>query len=125
MMPDRDAENAKAELELNLLVARVGAAYTRAQLSPPFDLRSVVKHWRGLTPDEIVDVLERHFADCRHLYTCGAGEQHFGMVHQAMRRALEQKHPRQDPKPEREPQRPQRARRPWCRSPLQAAGFPI
>jgi hypothetical protein len=110
MMPDPDAANAKIELELAELVGLIGNRYTRAGLTPPFNLRDAVKHWRGLTADEIVAVLERHFSDSRHLYTCGAAEQHFGMVHQAMRQALESKRPHPF---EREPDRdrPQRPRR--------------
>jgi hypothetical protein len=53
-------------------------------------------------------VLEAHFADHRHRYNSGAGEQHFGMVHEAIRKAIEEKHPRK-PEPDRE--RPQRSKR--------------
>lgn len=96
MVPDRDAAT---EHELNLLVARVGALYTKQQLSPPFNLRAAVRRWQGLTPDEIVELLARHFDACRHLYGCGAGEQHFALVHQAMRQALDTKRIRASPSP--------------------------
>ena len=44
MMPDDpNAENAKSEFELAELVGRVGNAYTRRGLSPPFALRDAVK----------------------------------------------------------------------------------
>jgi hypothetical protein len=44
-----------------------------------------VKYWLDLAPDEIVAVIDKHFEDYGRFYTTGAAEQHFGMVHQAMR----------------------------------------
>ena len=55
-----------------------------------------MKHWVGLTQDEIVDVIEKHFRDCRHLYIAGAGDQHFHMVRSAISKAIEAKHPSRD-----------------------------
>jgi hypothetical protein len=51
--------------------------------------RAAVERWTGLTPDEIISVLEKHFASCDRFYTTGAGDQHFNMVQSAMLKALE------------------------------------
>jgi hypothetical protein len=48
-------------------------------------------------------------ADYRRFYTAGAGEQHFGLVQQAIRKALETKHPPRDhvdDEPARPPRKP-------------------
>jgi hypothetical protein len=97
------------EHELAELVGRLGNSYTKKGLSPPFALRDAVKHWLGLAQDEIVTVLQKHFEDYRRFYTAGAGEQHFGMVQLAIRRALETKHPpidRADDEPAQPPRKP-------------------
>ena len=54
-----------------------------------------------------MSVLQKHFEDCRRFYTSGAGEQHFGMVQSAIRKALETKHPPRDHVDD-EPERPRR-----------------
>jgi len=109
MMPDEyDRENAKSDFELAELVGRVGCAYVKQGLSPPFHLRDAVKSWRGLSQDEIVAVIEKHFEDCRRFYTAGSGDAHFNMVRAAIGKAIEAKHPsaRDD-----EPVRPRLQRR--------------
>jgi hypothetical protein len=47
----------------------------------------------GSYTDEIVAVIDKDFEDYRRFFTTGAGEHHFGMVHQAMRKALEATYP--------------------------------
>ena len=55
--------------------------------------RNAVKSWRGLTPDEIVAVIEKHFEDCRRFYTAGSGDQHFARVRAAIGKAMDPKDP--------------------------------
>jgi hypothetical protein len=107
--------------ELAELVSRVGNIYTKEGLSPPHHLRDAARRWLGLTQDEIVTVLEKHFQDCRRLYTCGAGEQHFGLVQQAIKAAWQAKHPTRDQAAD-EPARQQRRR--GIRKVYNASGFP-
>ena len=105
------------EHELAELVGRVGNVYTRFGLSPPSRLRDGARRWLGMSHDEIVAVIENHLADHRRLYTAGAGEQHFGMVQQAVRAAWQAKHP---PRPrdhvEDEPAPPRRKRVAFAKS---------
>jgi hypothetical protein len=84
------------DVELAELVARIGCLYTKRGLSPPFRLRDIARNWLGLTPDEVIAVLEKHFPDCRRFYTSGAGEQQFNMVRTAISKAIEAKHPPRD-----------------------------
>jgi hypothetical protein len=63
------------------------------RLSPPFFLRDAAREWHGLSQDEIVAVLEKHFRDY-HLYIAGAGDQHFHLVRSAIGNAIEAKRPR-------------------------------
>src|SRR5882762_3787277 len=98
------------DVELAELVGRVGNLYTRRGLSPPFALRDAAREWRGLSQDEIIAVLEKHFRDYRHLYIAGAGDQHFHMVRSAISKALEAKHPSRDHADD-ELERPRRKRR--------------
>ena len=63
------------------------------RLSPPFFLRDAAREWGGLSQDEIVAVLEKHFRDCRHLYIAGAGDQHFHLMRSEIARAIEAKYP--------------------------------
>src|SRR5260370_41898970 len=95
------------------IVARVGNLYMRKNLSPPFNLYSAVRHWSGLSQDEIVEVVEKHFAEHRRRYTCGSGDGHFWMVEAAIRKAIETKHPSRDP-PGEGPDPPRPPRRPSC-----------
>lgn len=71
--------NARSDPELAELVGRIGCRYVKAGLSPPFHLHEAVRHWSGLSHDEIMAVLEKHFPDYRHLYIAGADGQHFHM----------------------------------------------
>jgi len=92
MMPDHHGEESfKTDLERDDLVGRIGCMYVRAGLSPPFALRDAMKSWRGLTPDEIVAVIEKHFEDCRRFYTAGSGDAHFNIVRAAISKALDAK----------------------------------
>jgi hypothetical protein len=88
--------NAKSEFELAELVGRIGNFYTKKGLSPPFFLRDAAREWHGLSQDEIVVVLEKHFHDYRHLYIAGAGDQHFHLVRSAINKAIEAKYPSRD-----------------------------
>jgi uncharacterized Zn-binding protein involved in type VI secretion len=81
------------DFALTELVGRIGNLYTRHRLSPPFHIRDAARRWLGLSQDEIIAVIEKHFADCRRFYTCGSGDAHFGMVESAIRKATEAKHP--------------------------------
>ena len=90
---DHNAENAKSDYELDQLVGPVGNLYTRKGLSPPFFLRDAAREWLGLSQDEIVAVIEKHFRDYRHLYIAGADDQDFHMVRSAIAKALEAKYP--------------------------------
>jgi hypothetical protein len=79
--------------ELAELVGRIGNLYTKRGLSPPFFLRDSAKEWRGLSQDEIVAIIDKHFRDYRHCYIAGAGDQHFHLVRSAISKAIEAKHP--------------------------------
>jgi hypothetical protein len=83
-----------------------------------------VKHWLGLTQDEIVAVLQKHFQDYRRFHTTGAGEQHFGLVQQAIRKALEEKHPSRDHADDG-PERPPRKRSGGVRKVHHAGGYDL
>ncbi len=61
--------------ELGELVGRISCLYTKKGLSPPFRLRDAAKDWLGLTQDEIVTVVQKHFEQCRHFYIAGSGDQ--------------------------------------------------
>jgi hypothetical protein len=75
---------AKAELmiddELAELVGRIGNLYTKRGLA----LRDAAREWRGLSQEEIVAIIEKHFQDCHRktlpglppLYIAGVGDQH-------------------------------------------------
>jgi hypothetical protein len=109
------------EHELAELVGRVGNVYTRFGLSPPSRLRDGARRWLGMSHDEIVAVIENHLADHRRLYTAGAGEQHFGIVQQAIRKAWEAKHPPREPANDA-PVPPRRKR--GVRQVYQVGGYP-
>jgi hypothetical protein len=76
------------DVELAELVGRLGNLYTKKGLSPPFALRDAVKHWIGLSQDEIVEVVEKHFAEHRVRYS-GSGDGCFWMVEAAVRKAMD------------------------------------
>jgi hypothetical protein len=107
MMPDHDAGNAASEIELAELAARVGCRYVKAGLSPPFRLHEAVRHWGGLSHDEVMAVIERHFDSCRRFYTTGSSDQFFYMVEAAIHKAIESKHPSRG-QADAEPERPRR-----------------
>ena len=95
MIPDEHIdENAKSDFERAELAARIDCRYVKAGLSPPFHLREAVRHWGGLSHDEIMAVIELHFDACRRFYTTGSGDRLFYMVELAIRRAIEAKYPR-------------------------------
>jgi hypothetical protein len=83
------------KVELAQIIARIGNFYTKKGLSPPFALGAVVHQWNGLTIDEMIAVLEKHFDRCHQFYTAGSGSQHFKMVQSAMLKALEAKQHRE------------------------------
>jgi hypothetical protein len=111
MMPDDhrggslkgDAQRADAELRVAEIVARCGNIYMRSKLSPPSRLRDAVKHWLALSLDEIVDVLQRHLDENRHMYLCGSADGNFWQVERDIRQEIERKHPVphvEEPKPQ-------------------------
>jgi hypothetical protein len=110
------------DVALTKLVGRIGNLYTRKGLSPPFALRDPVKRWLGLTPDEIIATIEKHFQDCRRFYTSGSGDAHFHMVHLAIRKAWEAKHPSRAHVDD-EPERPPRSRSGGVREVYAAGGY--
>jgi hypothetical protein len=123
-MPEHhNAENAKSEFELAELVGRIGNFYTKKGLSPPFFLRDAAREWHGLSQDEIVAVLEKHFRDYRHLYIAGAGDQHFHLVRSAISKAIEAKHPSRD-LADHELDRPRRRSSSRVQKVHNASGFP-
>jgi hypothetical protein len=69
-----------------------------------------VKHWLGLSHDEILAAIERHFDEHRRRYTSGSGDGLFWMVEAAVRRAWQAKHPARDHAGEA-PDRPRPPRR--------------
>jgi len=95
--------------ELTDPVACISNLYTRKSLSPPSQLHSAAKCWLGLSHDEIVAVIENHFADHRRLYTCGSGDGYFHMVEAAIRQRWREKHPSREHVDD-EPVRPRRKR---------------
>jgi len=95
--------DAAHELELAELAGRIGCAYVKQGLSPPFALREAIRSWRGLRQDEIMAIIAQHFEQCRRFYVAGCGDAHFAMVRAAISKALEAKHPRPT-----EPVRPRR-----------------
>jgi hypothetical protein len=122
MMPDDHiAENARSEFGLAELVGRIGNLYVRQGLSPPTQLRDAAKHWLGLSQDEIVAVIQKHFADHRRLYVSGSGDGFFYMVEAAVRKAWQAKHPVRDG----EPEGPRRKRRGRVRPVPHAGGVDI
>jgi hypothetical protein len=96
---------ARDEVELAQIIARIGNFYTKKGLSPPFALSAVVHQWNGLTIDEMIAVLEKHFDRCHQFYTAGSGSQHFKMVQSAMLKALEAKEHRELYPPRSSPRR--------------------
>ena len=88
-----DDHTSSDEAQVAEIVARVGDFYTRKGLSPPFHLHAVAKQWLGLSQDEIVTVLEKHFDACRRFYTTGSGDRHFHLVRSAISKAIEAKYP--------------------------------
>ncbi len=108
--------------ELTELVARVSNLYTRKGLSPPFHLRDAARHWLGIPPDEIIDIIEDHFRQHRRLYVSGSGCGYFYMVESAVRAAWQAKHPPRDHADD-EPERPRR-KRSGLRKVHNASGFP-
>jgi hypothetical protein len=124
MMPDdRDAANARHEERITQIVARCGNIFTRFQLSPPAALtRSAVRHWLGLTPDEIAEVLYEHMDRHRCGYTQGSGDQLFHVLQADISKAIAAKHPVTEPEPDRE--RPQRLRRRVVTLPTAGGGLP-
>jgi hypothetical protein len=109
------------DIELAELVGRLGNIYTKKGLSPPFALGDVAKYWSGLTQDEIVTVVQKHFAEDGVHYG-GSGDEYFGMVQSAIRKALETKHPPRDHADD-EPLRPRR-RSGGVHKVHNASGFP-
>lgn len=108
VMPDNHtAENGNSDYELDLLRAKISNLYVRRGLSPPSQLHVAVKHWLGLSHDEILAAIEAHFAEHRHEYRCGSGDGLFWMVEAAVRRAWQAKHPALD-RADEEPVRPRR-----------------
>src|SRR6266404_4079795 len=81
---DGDARIARREAEVAEFAGRVGCLYTKKGLSPPFFLRDAAREWLGLSQDEIVAVIEKHFDACRRFYISGSGDAHFGMVRSAI-----------------------------------------
>jgi len=111
MMPDpRDVENARSDSELEELRGRIGNLYTRMGLSPPSQLYTAVKHWLGLSHEEILAAIEDHFAQHRRLYVSGSGDGYFYLVEAAIRKAWQAKHPTRD-RADDASERPQRKRR--------------
>jgi len=111
VIPDEHIdENAKSEFERAELAARIGCRYVKAGLSPPFHLREAVRHWGGLSHDEIMAVIELHFDAYRRFYTTGTGDRLIHMVRAAIHKAIEAKHPSRD-RPDGELDRPLRKRR--------------
>jgi hypothetical protein len=94
MMPDdRDTANARTKLELAELIGLVGNAYTREGLSPPSQLYRPVDFWRGLSRQEILNILDDHFDRNRQFYLGGSGDGLFYLVQAEIRKALEAKRP--------------------------------
>ena len=73
--------------ELDLLVARINALYTKRGLNPPFRLRDAAKSWRGIEWPEILAVFEKHFDVHWRRYTSGSGDQWFGFLQDQIRDA--------------------------------------
>jgi hypothetical protein len=87
-------------------------------------VRQAVRHWGGLSHDEIMAVIEQHFDACRRLYTTGSGDRHFHLVEAAIHKAIEAKHSPRDDAGE-EPDRPRPPRRSSSvRQVHNASGFP-
>jgi hypothetical protein len=97
----------------------VGNCYLRQRLSPLAQLHDTLKRKRWC--QEIVDVLERHFDSCRHLYLAGSGDGLFYLVEAAIRAALEAKFPVPNPKSRSR----SRAGAVWWRFQRGQARFPI
>jgi hypothetical protein len=101
MATDRDAELAE-------LVGFIANRYVRQKLSPASQINATtIRHWLGLSRQEILDVLDRHFDQSRRFYLSGSGDGLFGRVQDDIARALQAKHGRPAPehKPKPEPQR--------------------
>jgi len=61
-----DSRAVMTDDELAELVGRVGNFYVKMRLSPPFFLRDAAREWGGLSQDEIIAIIEKHFRDYRH-----------------------------------------------------------
>jgi hypothetical protein len=92
---DGDARIARREAEVAELAARLGCLYGRFKLSPPFHLKTAVEGWlrQGLTPDEIVHVVQEHLQNHRRRYVCGSGDSSLAFLRSEIARAAEAKHP--------------------------------
>jgi hypothetical protein len=123
MLDERDANNTRSDLEIEELVGRVGNLYVRQGLSSPTQLRATAKHWLGISHDEIVDVVRKHFAEHRRLYTSGSGDGHFWMIEAEIRKAWQEKHPPRE-RADDEPERARRRRAGGIRKVHNASGFP-
>ena len=106
---------------LDLFAGRIGGLYVKQGLSPPFRLRDAARHWLGISQDEIVAVIEKHFADYRRFYVSGSGDQLFSIVEAAIRKAWEAEHPPRD-RADDEPVRP-RPKRAGPRKVYTAGGY--
>jgi hypothetical protein len=74
VMPDEHAaEIGTSDYERDELVGLVGNAYVRRGLSPPSQLHGAVGRWLGLSRREILDGLDRHFAERRRYRTTEMG----------------------------------------------------
>jgi hypothetical protein len=94
-MPNQDEDSGRHDALVAEMVVRLGAAYTRHGLSPPFSLRANAAAWvrQGLTAAELVRILDSHMNRCRQDYRGGAGESLFALFQRDVRQAFEKKHP--------------------------------
>jgi hypothetical protein len=123
-MPVREDDHLPAatnEQRVAELVARLGCAYGKYGLSPPFDLKSAAEAWlrQSISPDEIVGILDDHMYRCRQDYRGGAGASLFRVFLADIGKALEARRPAID----RPPARPQRPRS-RARTLHNPSGFP-
>jgi hypothetical protein len=111
MLEHDDGLNATNEQRVAQLVARLGNAYGRWKLSPPFNLKTAAEGYlrQGLTPDEIVRILDEHMDRCRADYRGGAGESLFRVFQADVGRAIAQKRPVADRPPARRQAPPRRS----------------
>jgi len=121
--PDQRESSAPSDSDLDELRGRIGNLYSRQGLSPPSQLYGAVKHWLGISHDEIIAAIEQHFAEHRRLYTCGSGDRYFYLVEEAVRAAWQKKHPARD-RADDEPIQPRRRRAGRVREVHNAGGRP-